>query len=184
MPFMSSILQSHNLLSVLGVISNFFKQRVMRPVLNLLKQGMTPGKLSATVAVGTVVGIMPLLGFTTVLCTAIAARFRLNIAATVLVSYLVQPLQLLFALPFIRTGISLFGLSELRMSLVEIQALFKADWLEALNMLWLACLAGVSVWALMALPLGGMLYLMLKPLFRRVLPKPVLIVAEAADTST
>lgn len=140
-------------------------------MLNLLRQGMTPRKLAATVAVGTVVGIMPALGFTTLLCTAVAARFRLNIAATVLVSYLVQPLQLLLALPFIRMGISLFGLSALRLSLAEMQTMFKADWLEALNKLWLANLAGIAVWAFMALPLGGLLYLLLLPLFKRVLPK-------------
>lgn len=154
----------------------------MQPVLNLLKQGMTPRKLAATVAVGTVVGIMPILGLTTVLSTAIAARFRLNIAATVLVSYLVQPLQLLFALPFIRMGISLFGLSELRMSSSEMLAMFKADWLEALNKLWQASLAGISVWALIALPLGAVLYLMLRPVFKRVLPKPAMVVAEVSVT--
>ncbi|MFD2999229.1 DUF2062 domain-containing protein [Pontibacter toksunensis] len=151
-------------------------------MLNLLKQGMTPGKLAATVAVGTVVGIMPILGLTTVLSTAIAARFRLNIAATVLVSYLVQPLQLLLALPFIRMGISLFGLSELRLSLSEMQAMFMADWVEALNKLWLATLAGISVWALLSLPIGGMLYLLLRPIFNRVLPKPAMIVAEVIVT--
>ncbi|WP_460921964.1 DUF2062 domain-containing protein [Pontibacter brevis] len=145
----------------------------MQPVLNLLKQGMTPRKLAATVAVGTVVGIMPVLGLTTILSTAIAARFRLNIAATVLVSYLVQPLQLLLALPFIRMGISLFGLSELRMSLTEMQAMFKEDWLFTLQKLWTACLAGISVWGLMALPLAGLLYLLLLPVFKRFLPKPL-----------
>ncbi|WP_262888706.1 DUF2062 domain-containing protein [Pontibacter pamirensis] len=159
-------------MSISGVISNFFKRRVGLPVLNLLRQGMTPHKLAATVAAGTVIGIMPALGLTTILCTAVAARFRLNIAATVLVSYLVQPLQLLLALPFIRMGISLFGLSELRLSLTEMQAMFKADWLHALNKLWQACLAGVSVWGLMALPLGGLLYVLLLPVLKRVLPKP------------
>lgn len=172
-----STTQPHNFLSILGVISDFFKRRLVQPMLNLLRQGMTPRKLASTVAVGAVVGIMPVLGFTTVLSTAIAARFRLNIAATVLVSYLVQPLQLLFALPLIRIGISLFGLSELRLSFEEIQALFRNNWLEALQKLWLATLAGVSVWALMALPLGCMLYLLLLPVFKRVLPKPLEVAA-------
>ena len=147
------------------------KRRVFAPVADLLKQGMTPHKLAVTVALGAVVGVVPAIGVTTVMGTALAARFKLNIAATVLVSYLVQPLQLLLALPFIRTGISMFGLAELRLSFHEITAMFKEDWLEALNKLWIANLAGVSAWALMAVPAGVVLYLLLLPVFRLVLPK-------------
>ncbi|WP_418313993.1 DUF2062 domain-containing protein [Pontibacter actiniarum] len=141
-------------------------------MLNLLRQGMTPRSLSATVAVGGVIGVVPAIGVTTILSTAVAARFRLNIAATVLVSYLVQPLQLLLAIPFIRLGISLFGLGELRLSLGEMQRMFKADWLDALNKLWLANLAGIAAWAMLAIPAGVLLYFVLIPLLGKVLPRP------------
>jgi uncharacterized protein (DUF2062 family) len=165
-------------LSISNVISGFFKRRLVQPVLNLLKQGMTPRKLAATVAVGTVAGLVPAFGVSSAISTAVAARFRLNIAATVLVGYLVHPLQLLMIIPYIRMGISVFGMSELRLSLAEMQAMFKEDWLNALNQLWKANLAGVSVWALLALPTGGILYLLLLPLFKRVLPVPAVVVAE------
>lgn len=138
---------------------------------NLLKQGMTPHKLAVTVALGTVVGVVPALGVTTLMGTALAARFRLNIAATVLISYLMQPLQLLLIIPFARLGIYLFGLQELRFTLDEMIAMFKTDWLEALNSLWKANLVAVLAWALLALPIGGALYFMSLPLFKRFLPK-------------
>lgn len=170
-------LSTHKLLSALSVISGFYKRRLVQPVRNLLMQGMTPRKLAATVALGTVAGIVPAFGVSSAISTAIAARFRLNIAATVLVGYLVHPLQLLLMIPFIRSGIFVFGLSELHLSLDEMIALFRADWLEALNKLWMANLAGFSVWALVALPLGGLLYLLLLPVFRKVLPKPQEVVA-------
>lgn len=134
---------------------------------------MTPRTLSATVAVGGVIGVVPALGITTILSSAIAARFRLNIAATVLVSYLVQPIQLLLAIPFIRLGISMFGLGELRLTLSEMQAMFKADWVDALSKLWLANLAGIAAWAMLSIPIGVVVYFILVPIFKRVLPKPV-----------
>lgn len=143
---------------------------------NLLTQGMTPRKLAATITLGTVVGIVPAFGVSSAIGTVLAARLRLNIAATVLVGYLVHPLQLLLMIPFFRMGIMVFGLSELRLTLGEMIALFKADWLEALNMLWVANLAGLSVWALLAVPMGGVLYLLLLPLFKRMLPAPAVIV--------
>ena len=132
---------------------------------------MTPHKLAVTVALGTVVGVVPALGVTTIIGTALSARFRLNIAATILIGYLVHPLQLLLALPFIKAGIYLFGLSELRLSFDEIKAMFAEDWLDALSKLWMANLAGVAAWALMALPAGVVLYLLLLPLFRLLLRK-------------
>ncbi|GAB3814918.1 DUF2062 domain-containing protein [Pontibacter rugosus] len=170
-------------MSILVAISDFIKRRLIQPMLNLLRQGMTPRSLAATVATGTVVGIIPAIGITTFLGTAIAARFRLNIAATVLVSYLVQPLQLVLAIPFIRLGISMFGLGELRLTLAEMQVMFKTDWLDALNNLWLANLAGIAAWAMLAIPSGFILYFVLVPILKQVLPKPKLIVTPVSDIS-
>ncbi|MBX0332092.1 DUF2062 domain-containing protein [Pontibacter sp. HSC-14F20] len=155
-----------------SIISSFFKHRITQPVLNLLRQGMTPHKLAVTVALGTVVGILPALGVTTVIGTALAARFRLNIAATVLVSYLVHPLQLLLIIPFIKAGIFMFGLDDLKLTLDEMIAMFRIDWLAALNKLWMANLAAVSAWAILAIPVGALLYFALLPVLKRVLPKP------------
>lgn len=149
----------------------FLKRRLWQPVTNLLTLGMTPHKLASTVALGAVVGVVPALGVTTIIGTALAARFRLNIAATILVSYLVHPLQILLALPFIKAGIYVFGLAELQFSFDEIIAMFKADWLHALSKLWMANLAGVAAWAVVALPAGAMLYLLLLPVLRRLLPQ-------------
>ncbi|WP_370523451.1 DUF2062 domain-containing protein [Pontibacter sp. Tf4] len=158
-------------------MKEFFRRRIIQPILNLLKQGMSPQKLAATVAVGTVVGVIPAFGVTTILGTAIAARFRLNIAATVLVSYLMQPLQILLALPFIKLGIYWFGLEELQLTFSEMTAMFKNDWLDALNQLWLANLAGISAWALLAVPSGVVLYFITLPILKKVLPAPVVVSA-------
>ena len=168
-PSTQPILKLANGLST-SIITAFFKRRIAQPVLNLLRQGMTPHKLAVTVAVGTVVGILPALGVTTVMGTALAARFRLNIAATVLVSYLVHPLQLLLFIPFIKAGVFMFGLDDLKLTLDEMIAMFQLDWLAALNKLWMANLAAVSAWAILAIPVGALLYFALLPILKRVLP--------------
>ncbi|SIT79536.1 DUF2062 domain-containing protein [Pontibacter indicus] len=158
-----------------SIVSAFFKRRIAQPVLNLLRQGMTPHKLAVTVSLGTVVGILPFFGVTTVLGTALAARFRLNIAATVLISYLVHPLQLVLIIPFIKAGIFMFGLDDLKITLDELIAMFRLDWLDALNKLWMANLAAVSAWAILAIPVGGLLYLALLLVLKRFLPKPAAV---------
>ncbi|TXK45788.1 DUF2062 domain-containing protein [Pontibacter qinzhouensis] len=155
--------------------TGFFKRRISQPILNLLKQGMTPPKLSLTCAVGTVLGIIPAFGITTVLVTLVAARLKLNIAATILISYLVQPLQLLLLIPFARAGIALFQLEDLQFTLDEILALFQADWLQALHMLWLANLVAVVAWFILAAPIAALLYYSLLPVFRKVIPATSII---------
>ena len=158
-------------MSLSGITVNFFRNRIINPVVNLLKQGMTPQKLAVTVAIGTVVGVVPAIGVTTVVCTALAARLRLNIAATVLVSYLMQPLQILLIIPFAKMSIYLFGLEDLRFSLQEITAMFRADWLTALGMIWKANLAAVASWGLIAVPAGILLYLLMLPLLVKFMPR-------------
>jgi len=133
---------------------------------------MTPKKLAATIVAGTIVGVIPALGITTVLGTAIAARFRLNIAATVLVSYLAQPLQLLLVLPYIKLGILLLGLDELKLTFDEMQQMFRSDWVLALNQLWKANLAGVAAWLVTSVPAGAILYAILVPILKAVMPVP------------
>jgi len=142
---------------------------------------MSPGKLATTIAVGAVVGVVPAIGVATILATALAARLRLNIAATVLIVYLMQPLQILLAIPFIRLGIFWFGMSELRLSLDEMLTMFRTDWLHALKELWIANLAGLSAWALLAIPIGFLLYFITLPIFRRVLPATVLAAEAGAE---
>ena len=68
--------------------ASWLRRRVLDPLLNLLKQGLAPGQLAFTVALGVVLGIVPLFGATTVLAALVAWRLRLNIAALQLVTHL------------------------------------------------------------------------------------------------
>lgn len=135
--------------------------------------GLSPKKLAVTVALGFVVGIMPLLGVATLVCTALGYRFRLNIPALLLVCYLASPFHLVLYLPFIQLGIWMFGASDFRMSFDQILNLFRQDWLVALNRIWLANMLGVVAWVVVSLPLGLMIYFSLKPLLRSALYRRV-----------
>ena len=55
-------------------------------------------------AIGVVVGNIPILGVSTILCTAIALGFRLNLAAIQLTQALMAPSQLLLIIPFVLLG--------------------------------------------------------------------------------
>ena len=74
------------------------------PLLALLKQSMSPNRLALCVALGIVIGNIPILGVSTLICAAIALVFRLNLAAIQIVQAAMAPTQLLLIIPFVRLG--------------------------------------------------------------------------------
>jgi uncharacterized protein (DUF2062 family) len=134
--------------------------------------GITPEKLALTVAFGLTIGIMPLFGLATLLCTLLGLRFKLNIPALLLICYLAAPLHLLLYLPFIRTGIFIFGADEFRLTFDQMLLMFQEDWYKAVKKLWLANLLGVAAWIILSAPVTGLVYLVMLPVFRKYVRVP------------
>ena len=142
------------------------------PLLNLLKQGLSPSQLALTIALGIVFGIVPFLGGTTFLVTITAVRLRLNVAAMLLVSHLMSPVQLLLIIPLLRLGARLFGKGPAPdLTMTKLRHLLEHDLGGAFSLLWRAELGAVLLWALGSVPLAALLYLGLRPIFKRVIAR-------------
>jgi uncharacterized protein (DUF2062 family) len=85
-------------------LKNWLKHRLLDPLLALLRQGMSPRRLALCAAIAIVVGNIPILGVSTILCTLIALPFRLNLPAIQLLQAGMAPTQLLLIIPFVRLG--------------------------------------------------------------------------------
>jgi len=147
---------------------SFFQRWVVRPVLDLLRQGSTPEKIAMSIAVGLVLGIFPSLGWTTLLCLVAAVIFRLNLPAIQLVNYFAYPLQLALLIPFIRAGEFLFRSEKLALSLTQILAMIKADVWHSIKVLWIATIHAIAAWALVAPLAIYVLFRILSPMLRRL----------------
>jgi uncharacterized protein (DUF2062 family) len=90
-------------------LRSFWERKIVRPIIGLLKQGITPHKIALGLALGIVLGIFPVIGMTTLLCTVAAFLFRVNLPAIQVANYLVAPLQLALLLPFYRAGLTPSG---------------------------------------------------------------------------
>jgi uncharacterized protein (DUF2062 family) len=146
----------------------FFHRRVIRPVLELLRQGSTPEKIALSIAVGLVLGVFPSLGWTTLLCLLAAVIFRLNLPAIQLVNYFAYPLQLALLIPFIRAGEFLFHSVRLSLSLTQILAMIKTDVSHSIKVLWIATVHAIAAWALIAPLAIYILVRILSPMLRRL----------------
>ena len=148
--------------------AGFFQRRIVRPVLDLLRQGTTPEKIALSIAFGIVLGIFPSLGWTTLLCFLATLLFELNLPAVQLVNYFVYPLQMVLLIPFIRAGEILFHGARLPLSLVQIVGMIHANVGNAIKVLWVVMLHAIAVWSLLAPATIYILYLVLVPVLRRL----------------
>jgi uncharacterized protein (DUF2062 family) len=71
--------------------------------------GVTPRELALCLALGTAIGLIPVLGVSTLLCALAALLLGLNMAAIQLVNYLLAPLQIILIIPLLRLGERIVG---------------------------------------------------------------------------
>ncbi|MEQ8243942.1 MAG: DUF2062 domain-containing protein [Fulvivirga sp.] len=153
-------------------MANKFKKNIndklLKPLLGFLKQGMTPTRLALSVSLGFVFGLFPVVGITTVLCLLIAVIFKLNVAAIQLINYIVYPLQLLLIIPFINLGSKILNVNPIPYSISELIDMVKNDFLLALKQLWVAHLMGMFAWLIIIVPIGLIIYLSLRIVFKKM----------------
>jgi len=155
-----------------GVKEGFLRRRIAWPILELLRQGVTPEKMALSLALGVALGVFPVLGTTTALCALAALIWRLNLPAIQIVNYFVYPLQIALLIPFFRLGEKLFGAPHLPLSAAQILGMIHANLWGATQFLWTTVWHAAAAWCLLAPFLVAMLYVILVPLLRQVVRKP------------
>ncbi len=145
----------------------FLRRRLLDPLRAQLTRGVTPGKLSLSLALGAGLGVLPVLGTTTVVCAVAAAALRLNQPAVQAANYLVYPLQLALYLPFLRLGTHLFGGSPISVSMAQLRAQLAADLPGTVGRYAAANLRAIAAWALVVPLAVALLQLLLRPVLAR-----------------
>lgn len=145
-----------------------FIRKFVRPLIDLLRQGVTPEKLALSVALGAALGIFPVMGTTTALCAIAALVLRLNLPAIQIANYAMYPLQLLLILPFCRFGETLFRADHQPLSKAQLVSAFHAGVLHAIETLWRVIFRAAVAWLLVAPVVACTAYVVLLPLFRRI----------------
>jgi uncharacterized protein (DUF2062 family) len=146
----------------------WFYRKLVLPVIDLLRQGITPEKIALSLAIGICLGVFPVIGSTTILCTLAAIVFRLNLPAIQLVNYLVYPLQLALLIPFIRFGEVLFRAPHVSLSLTIIyESIERSAW-QTTKTYWTSGWHAMIAWLLVGPLMIWIMYLVLVPALRRL----------------
>ncbi len=119
---------SHNFVLVPESIREFFRCKILRPLLRQLRGGVSPRRLAWSLALGIVIGVNPSVGLTTILVIMIAWAFGLNQIASQVGAHAMTPIHLLLFIPFIQLGVHLFHTSRLPLSRQQIEHLSHHPW--------------------------------------------------------
>ncbi len=147
---------------------NWLNRRLLEPLLALLRQGISPQRLALCVAIAIVVGNIPILGVSTIMCTLIALIFRLNLPAIQLVQAAMAPTQILLIIPFARLGEWILRVPPQVVSIKAALALMSQGVWPAVVVLREAIFHAGLAWALIAPFCIYLLHRLLTPVFERM----------------
>jgi uncharacterized protein (DUF2062 family) len=146
----------------------FVSAHLVEPLRRQLTQGVSPGALALALALGITLGVLPLLGLTTVACAAAAAALRLNQPAIQVANYAAYPVQLLLYVPFFQAGAWLFGAPAPSITLTQVRAELAADLWGTVGQYAWANVRAVGAWAVVAVPVAVLLQLGLRAVLSRL----------------
>jgi uncharacterized protein (DUF2062 family) len=148
-------------------VKNWIRRRIVDPLLELPRRGMSPDRLALSVALGVVIGNIPILGVSTILCAAIALVFRLNLPAIQIAQAAMAPSQLILMIPFLRMGEWLARAPRQPLSIKAAIALTEQGQWRAAHVLWDVMVHAGLAWMLIAPFATILFYAPLTVVFRR-----------------
>jgi hypothetical protein len=148
-------------------VKNWLRRRLVDPLLALLRQGVSPDRLALCVAIGAVIGNIPILGVSSIVCALVALLFRLNLPAIQIVQAAMAPTQVLLIIPFVRAGEWLMGAPRQAVSIAAGLDLMRQGVWHAVTELRHAIVHAGFAWLLVAPFAVLLIYRLLIPVFTR-----------------
>jgi uncharacterized protein (DUF2062 family) len=130
-------------------VREFFRCKVLRPLLQLLRGGVTPRRMAWSLALGMAIGINPSVGVTTLLVVLLAWVFGLNQVASQIGTHVVAPLHVVLFVPFIQLGVFLFHTRRMPLSAEQMKHLSHHP-LRMVHVMWQWQWHALVIWAILA----------------------------------
>lgn len=147
---------------------NFWRRRIVAPILAQLTQGVTPDKIAATLAVGTACSMFPFLGFTSLLNLAVGLRLRMNQPLLQTLNQVLGPVHLVMIVIYVRVGEWIWRADDERFSVAELLRTFKdASLGEFFHRFGWAGVHAFTAWLISVPILIAVIYYSLRPVLRK-----------------
>jgi uncharacterized protein (DUF2062 family) len=146
-------------------LKTFWRERVVALVMAQFTQGVTPQKISLTIALGLNLAVFPIIGSTTLLCALAAFCLKLNQPVIQLVNWIAYPLQFMLLLGFVRIGEWLMGATPVPFSIPELLRKFQESPMKFMHEFGMTGLHGIIAWLIISpFAIALIYFLLLTPL--------------------
>lgn len=132
------------------------EKRLQKAIHRALLQGGKPEKIALSLAIGILMGIIPLVWGSSLMCIFIGWRWQLNHALLQASNYAAYPLQIVLFIPFFAAAHRLFS-AETLLDPSLLHHLLNSP-LEMLDQLWLVNLQALMIWLLASVIMLPILY--------------------------
>jgi len=133
-------------------------KKIKTVIVEQIKMGVTPEKLSQSIMTGVIIGIIPILGTATLLAALVASKLKLNHVVTQTVNYLMYPAQLIMIPIYIKVVGLIFEVGETPVRPDLIYAQFSESPSAFLMKYGLIGFYALFVWGALALVLYFIFY--------------------------
>lgn len=147
----------------------FWQRRLITPIVKQLTQGVTPRKISFTLAVGSVCSLFPFLGFTALLNLAVGITLKLNQPILQTLNQLLTPIHLPLILVYVRGGEWIWGAQESLFSISYlVQQFAELSFLGFLQKFGWAGVHAATAWSLSVPLIFIAVYYPLRPVIEKL----------------
>ncbi len=148
-----------------------WKHHVIDPIAVQLTQGITPEKISLTLAVGSALALFPILGTTTILCLIAGIILRLNQPIIQIVNALCTPLHLPVIFFLVRLGSWMFSVQSAHLGIRMMNHMLWDDPKDFFERFGMTALHAIVAWAAVAPFWILLVYLLALPVLREALDR-------------
>jgi len=128
----------------------FWKYRVLKPLTKIIDQEHNHKIIALTLAIGLTLGLFPIIGLTTILCTFAALLFRLNMVAIHIGNLVIYPMWFICMLPYYKLGAKLYGIPDSIITSSMVSEIMESTFSEMFHRLGWLSVGAVTVWAISA----------------------------------
>jgi uncharacterized protein (DUF2062 family) len=149
-----------------GPRRSLWRRWLVEPIVRQLTQGITPGRIAFTIAIGSALALFPILGTTTALCAVAGVALGLNQGIIQGVNALCFVVYFPLIVAFVRFGDALAGSAPSSVNVPAMVGLLEYDRGLFLRQFGVTALHAVIGWAAVAPLWVALVYLAALPLLR------------------
>ena len=156
-----------------------WQRHVIDPIAAQLTPGITPEKVSLTLAVGSALALFPILGTTTLLCLLAGILLRLNQPIIQMVNALCTPVHLPVIYFMVRIGNWIFRVPSEHLGIRIMNHMLWDDPREFLEKFGMTAIHAIAAWAIVAPVWTLVVYAISLPVLKEALRRKTVIVTQA-----